>query len=689
MTEITDFLIQYWHAAIVFFLLLVISIDFIVRFAQPGRLLGKELQTAIQALKDIRQRGSGNIVELSEIERSAMSSPALSHLWTEYVKTLHPQSADGDHGQRRITCWRATALAESFFSEQAIVDTRLKTEYYKHVPGILTGLGIIGTFSGLIIGLGNFNVPKDLTKVQEQLGQLIDSVGHAFIVSAVAIGLAMLFTWIEKTSVAARYRQVESLRELVDSLFKGGAGEEYLERLAVAAESSATQAAQIKDALVVELREILTTLTTQQIQAQAQHTGQISVDVGRAISEGLQAPMQAVAKAVQSVSVNQGEAVNKMLTDVLAGFSAQMQDAFGGQMHGMSDLLRETSESMKATAVQFGQLAANMDAAGTNTVDAMGEKLNKALASMDARQQAMNEQMAAFVEQIRKMVDESQTESSRKLQEVLGSLGDQVAGVVAELRKQAEASAVSQGERQEEFEKTTDAVIGSLSVQMERLLAQSVETNQSLQNSVSRLAGATDNAIAGMSAGADKLYFSATQFANAGQGVSDTMKASTVAVDAIKGASGQLMLAIEGARGLFADYGRTRDAFAQMVIELKQTIDNAKREAALTAAMVDSIEAAADQLKVAHLESKQYLDGISEVLIKAHDSFAENVERTLREANRQFQSEQANSVQVLSGAIKNLDDVMDDFSSLSKTVPQLSESIKNLDKVVSNLSYRR
>ena len=319
----------------------------------------------------------------------------------------------------------------------------------------------------------------------------------------------------------------------------------------------------------------------------------------------------------------------------------------------------------------------------------MGEKLNKALASMDARQQAMNEQMAAFVEQIRKMVDESQTESSRKLQEVLGSLGDQVAGVVAELRKQAEASAVSQGERQEEFEKTTDAVIGSLSVQMERLLAQSVETNQSLQNSVSRLAGATDNAIAGMSAGADKLYFSATQFANAGQGVSDTMKASTVAVDAIKGASGQLMLAIEGARGLFADYGRTRDAFAQMVIELKQTIDNAKREAALTAAMVDSIEAAADQLKVAHLESKQYLDGISEVLIKAHDSFAENVERTLREANRQFQSEQANSVQVLSGAIKNLDDVMDDFSSLSKTVPQLSESIKNLDKVVSNLSYRR
>ena len=34
-----------------------------------------------------------------------------------------------------------------------MVDAPLRTEFYKHLPGILTGLGIIGTFSGLIIGL--------------------------------------------------------------------------------------------------------------------------------------------------------------------------------------------------------------------------------------------------------------------------------------------------------------------------------------------------------------------------------------------------------------------------------------------------------------------------------------------------------------------------------------------------------
>lgn len=662
MEELTRVLVEYWHTTTVAALLILISIGFFARFAFPALRLSRELDYAIAALKEIRSGIDSNVVELGEIESKAMPGPALSHLWSEYAKTLHPQREDGENGQSRIVRWRATSLADTFFSEQAVVDSRLKTDYYKHLPGILTGLGIIGTFTGLIIGLDRFEVPKDLTLVQGQLGQLIDSVGHAFYVSAAAIALAMLFTWIEKSLVAARYRQVELLRELVDSMFKGGAGEEYLERLVAAAETSATQAAHIKNALVADLKEILTTLANQQIAAQAQHSGQMSADVGKAISESLGPPMEAISKAVNGVSVNQGEAVNKMLTDVLTSFSAQMRDMFGGQMQGMSDLLRETSESMKSTALQFSQLAANMDAAGTNTVDAMGEKLGKALDGMEARQQAMNAQMASFVEQIRSLVGESQSESSRKLQEVLTSVGDQVAGVVAELRRQAEASAESQGQRQDRFERATGAAIGSLSQQMERLLAQSVETNRSLQDTVTKLAGATDKAIAGMNSGAETLYVAASDFAKAGQGVSDTMGASAAAVDAIKEASGQLTLATDGARNMFADYGKTRDSFALMVSELKQTIDNAKREASMTSDIIGRFESAAAQLGRAQKESEEYLRGVSEVLVKAHDSFAENVERTLREGNRQFQGELSSAVQLLSGAIKNLGDVIDDFS---------------------------
>jgi len=641
--------------------LVVITIDFLIRFVGKSKKLSRELNQSLAALRVIRSKIKGDVTELGEIGEKAMSGPALSHLWSEYSKTLHPQKDDDEHGQSQIVRWRSTALAESFFTEQAIVDSRLKTEFYKHLPGVLTGLGIIGTFLGLIKGLISFDVSLDPTKAQEQLRNLVNSVGHAFFVSASAIFLAMLFTWIEKSSVTSLCRQVEGLRELIDSLFKSGAGEEYLERLVISSENAATQSAQIKDALVADLKEILTTLATQQMEAQAQSVGQMSADVGKAIAESLSGPMDAITNAVQGVSSNQGDAVNKMLTDVLASFASQMREMFGGQMAGMSELMVKASQSMQETAIQFGQLAANMDAAGTNTVDAMGERLGKALEAMDARQAAMNAQMGAFVEQIKALVSESQTESSRKLKDTLTAVGDQVAGVVEQLRRQAEQAAESQGERHARFEQTTGQAVGSLSGQVEQLLAQSMETNKSLQNTVASLSQATDKAITGMNSGAETLLVAATDFAKAGQGVSETMRASSAATEAIKAASNQLTMSTDGARAIIADYGKTRDTFAVMISELKTTFENAKRDASMTSEIIGRIETAAQHLAIAQKQSEEYLQGVSEVLVKAHESFRDNIELTLREGNRHFQSELSGSVQLLSGAIKNLGDAVDDI----------------------------
>ena len=657
MSEIIS---NYWHVGIVGVLLVAISIGFFTRFVFPARRLVRALRDSTNAIAAIRDRTQGHIVELGEIASEAMSEPRLAHLWSEYAETLHPQRED-DGVQMRVAKWRATALADSFFTEQALVDTPLKADFYKHLPGILTGLGIIGTFSGLIMGLINFDVSLNPLEAQKQLRALVNSVGHAFFVSASAIGLAMLFTWIEKSLVTSCYRQVEELRQIIDSLFDAGAGEEYLERLVVASETNATQARHIKDALVADLKEILTGLTAQQVEAHARNTGQISVDVGKAIGEHLGTPMAEIATAVKGVSANQGEAVNRMLTDVLAGFSSQMKDMFGGQMTGMTDLLKETSESMRATADKFGQLAANMDNAGQKTVDAMAERLNHAISSMEARQQIMNKQMGEFVEQIKAMVAQSQGESARKLQETLGAVGEQVAGVVADLRRQAEEASESQGRRQERYEESTGKAIGSLSGQVETLLAQSAETSRSLQDTVARLSDATERAVSGLASGADTLYIAATDFAKAGQGVAETMRASGDAVEGIRSAAETLAGATGAAKDIVADYGRSRDAFATMVDDLKRVTENARRDAALTSEIIGKIETAAQRLADAETEAGEYLEGVTEVLGKAHESFAENVERSLREGNRQFQKELRDAVNLVSGAVKDLGDTLDDL----------------------------
>ena len=198
----------------------------------------------------MKAKSGGAVVDLSDIERQVADDPQLSILWAEYSEALDKRNLSPEPVSTRARRWRASALAETFFSDYALVDSPLRSDFYKHVPGILTGLGIIGTFSGLITGLIHFDV-SDPATTQNQLSLLVQSVGNAFFVSALAIALAMVFTWVEKALLSARYAQVESLQHMIDSLFEAGSGQENLERLVVATEA---QVAVMQD-MLDELRK--------------------------------------------------------------------------------------------------------------------------------------------------------------------------------------------------------------------------------------------------------------------------------------------------------------------------------------------------------------------------------------------------------------------------------------------------
>ena len=132
------------------------------------------------------------MLDLALVGKCAMVSRGLRHCWIEFRDTLHGQKTLNATGSMEVSRWRATATAGGFFTESALVDTRLRTEFFRHLPGILTGLGTIGTFSGLILGLQGFQVTDDANTVRNSLQGLLNAVGGAFLVSDAAITLAML-----------------------------------------------------------------------------------------------------------------------------------------------------------------------------------------------------------------------------------------------------------------------------------------------------------------------------------------------------------------------------------------------------------------------------------------------------------------------------------------------------------------
>lgn len=715
-----ELLKTYLHDAFIV-ILAFCGLVFVLRFLLPGLLLWLRLGGAARALKRLRPANGEPITDLETIAADAMRTPRLQHCWAEFKETLHPQKQVDEYGQEQVLRWRSTSLADVFFTEQALVETPLKTEFYKHLPGILTGIGIIGTFSGLIFGLMDFQISENPNVVRLSLATLVQSVGQAFILSGSAIALAMLTTWLEKSIVTLCYRQVEGICQGVDSLFDAGAGEEYLARLVTAAEESATQSAQMKDSLVTDLKQILTELTEMQIQAAGSHNQQLSAAVVGAINESLKEPMQQLSAGMNTVARDQGTAINSLLTDVLSSFTAKIDDMFGAQMRGMNDALIQTSAAIQAAAGKFDQLASGIESAGQGAAEAMHQRLESMMAAMEARQQAMNDQMAKFVDQLRSNLESSQSESTTRMQSMLAELGQSVNEMVSQLRENADSSRMQQGEqltqlasRMGEFlegmertvtysqDKTatklqgmlaalgeqtgqlissldsrnasalqahqdasasfameTQTTISRLAEQAEKLQMSVDSATTAMRNAITDLAKQSEEHTSQLNRGADTLNSASNRFSGALNDFTSTTTSVSETGQLLAESAQKLQAVVALSNQALSGHQAAQDAFASMVNDLRATVENASREARMTSELVARLEAASQKIATVQEQAEHYLENINEVLEEAHQAFADSVKSTLQKGNKDFHTELGQAVSLLAGAIRDLGDTLD------------------------------
>lgn len=112
--------------------------------------------------------------------------------------------------------------------------------FVHYVPNLLTTLGILGTFIGIVIGLLDFKVGSN-AEIQDSIGPLLEGLKTAFITSLVGMTLAIVFKVLESTGMFHGGKQAgvpehvgpedihEELRrqrETLEKLIRSIAGEE-------------------------------------------------------------------------------------------------------------------------------------------------------------------------------------------------------------------------------------------------------------------------------------------------------------------------------------------------------------------------------------------------------------------------------------------------------------------------------
>ena len=96
---------------------------------------------------------------------------------------------------------------EEYINED-LIDKSGKNFYNSNMPGTLTGLGILGTFLGLSMGLATFS-GDDILTISDSMGPLLEGMKVAFHTSVYGIFFSLVFSFIYKAAMADAYTAME------------------------------------------------------------------------------------------------------------------------------------------------------------------------------------------------------------------------------------------------------------------------------------------------------------------------------------------------------------------------------------------------------------------------------------------------------------------------------------------------
>ena len=662
--KIFNFAIQILFFATPIFLFIFYFITSYLLKARRLKKLYTEINERLENLRDKTiQTGKFNYENYSELKSIFEIDQSINRLWRDFDESLHKQNeVDPNNGVERLSKIRATVSASAYFSNEVLIESPLKTEFFKHVPGILTGIGIIGTFYGILHGLIGFEISADSTVVVKSLQNLLEGVSEAFFVSLSAITCAMLITFFEKRYISILSQEVEKIYQTIDGFFEAGAGEEYLARLVKSSEGSFSQLAILKDSLVNELSQILSELTDRQINASNQANTSIGKNIEDIITNGVTTPVNNLATNLANFTQNAGDTSQKMLIEVLTHFSQQMKELFGDQISGINELQQQTIDVMTKAVSKLEEMVTNVQNAGTQGTDSMAEKLREAMEAADARQQVMNQKMAEFIEQINKELNSSQTEIQKKIQESLNEISDSMKLLIDNLSNIVQVTNEESRNNNQEFKNSTTKAVDDISEQVNSIILGVDKAISEMRIVVNTMKDVTTESISKMNTGADTLYIAATDFASAGKGVTDTLNKSTDLVEQIKQASNSISSASSNLNSVVNDYKNSRDSVTQLVSSLSLIVENAKKDASLTSEILKSIENSTNKLIEAQKQADFYLDAVSSVIEASHESFSQGMVKAVGEANRDFHTALSSSVKLLRETISELEATFDTIS---------------------------
>ena len=254
-------------------------------------------------------------------------------------------------GSDKVKLRRSVDAAE-IFADETLGPGLSSSRLFQMLPGTLTGLGVLGTFVGLQLGIGGLNL-TDLQKLEGSIVPLIQGCAVAFSTSVWGVVTSLGFSFIEKVLEGIALWRVRKLQLRIDSLIPRYVPEEAMAGLELASRGTENL-----------LKGLAVAIGDQMQQAIGRLGSEIKDAVANAAREG-QAPI--ADEAAKTVALAITAELGKLKHAV-----EHMSEQFTSRFSTASEDLMRSVNSFQPTVTT---LAETMNDVRTTVADAVG-KLN-------------------------------------------------------------------------------------------------------------------------------------------------------------------------------------------------------------------------------------------------------------------------------------------------------------------------
>lgn len=358
------------------------------------------------------------------------TNKVLKHAWREFEEVLLPNPSATPPVVRNFRG------PNEYFHRSSVLGGRVNLRFYNSFPNLLTGLGILGTFVGLVAGIylaGRGLGSENAGEVSDSLQQLLSGASLAFMTSIAGLVSSIAFNIAEK-------RQLHALDKLTGVWV--ATLDECLERVTV--ESLATRQLE-------ESRQ--QTLTFQQFSSELAY--QIADELGKKVSTDLTPTLEKLVSAVEGMRDQRKDDTTEMLQRVLGEFQQSLSGSAGKELEALGTTLDKLNDKLSTQIEGISSQHLTMQAESERALEklqqTLGDSTQEFHAEMARSLSMINESLGAAVKDVARELRSAGTEAGTRLTEMATRLKSTIDSINKMLQSAGDAAQqhemIAQGNR--------------------------------------------------------------------------------------------------------------------------------------------------------------------------------------------------------------------------------------------------